>query len=69
MVGPRSAAERGLDRRRVAAGLVAVVTLSAVLSGFYGGATLPELSLLAGVGAATGVGLVVAIGAWPTTDE
>jgi hypothetical protein len=64
MVGPPSAADRALDRRRVAAGLVGVVTLSAVLSGVYGGATLPEIGLLAAVGAATGVALVVAMGTW-----
>ncbi len=69
MVGPRTAAERDLDRRKVAIALVVVVTLSAVLSGVYGGATLPELGLLAVVGAATGVALVVAIGAWPRGEE
>ena len=65
MVGPRSDAERELDRRRVAAGLVAVVALSAVLSGLYGDATPVELGLLAVAGVATGAALVLAIGAYP----
>ena len=64
MVGPPSAAKRELDRRRVAVGLVGVVTLSAVLSGVAGGASLLELGLLAAVGGGTGVALVVALGAW-----
>lgn len=65
MVGPPTAADRAGNRRRVATWLVGVVTLSAVLSGLYGGATPLELGLLAGVGAGTGAALVVAIGAWP----
>jgi hypothetical protein len=65
MVGPPSAADRDYNRRLVAAGLVGVVTLSAGLSGLYSGASLTELALLAAGGGATGIALVVAIGAWP----
>ena len=65
MVGPWTAADRALNRRRLAAGLVGVVTLSAVLSALYSGASAVEIGLVGGVGAATGVALAVAMGVWP----
>lgn len=68
MVGPPTTADRERHRRLLAAGLVGIVAISAGMSGFYSGATLPETGLLAAVGAATGGALVLTLGPWPSGD-
>ena len=56
--------ERAADRRRLAAGLVLLVGVSAVLTAAYGGATPLELALVGAAGLLAGGVLAAVLGGW-----
>ena len=64
MVGPTADDERRLDERRLALAFVGFVGASAAFTAVYGGATLPEVGLVALVGVGTALAILVVFGSW-----
>ena len=64
MVGPTPDDERRLGERRLALAFVGFVGVSAALTAFYGGATPPEVGVVALAGLGVGLVLLLVLGSW-----